>query len=374
LDGATVKYAPEKTEEMHGFSLVELMVALTIGLIILVAVSTLFVSSRQTYVTQDNLARLQENARFAMQFLVKDLRRAGYYGCVSEISPESIHSTLANSSAFEYNAQVALEGAENASASTTWYPSGTSTLPGGIIGGTDAITIRMADADSSIYIDSEMPNTSAELKVNSVTGLTTGDIIMVSDCASADIMQITQIQPSALHLQHNAGAGNQYSPGNATQVLSKAYSPSLDGQRTRVMKFVTRQYFIAQGASGNPALWRKDTNVPAVELVDGIESLQVLYGKNTDGLSPKKPNIYLKAGQAGLQTPADWSAVVAVRVGILARTISDKQTDIDNAKYDVDGDCLPGALPTDPCYDFTAPGDHYKRRVFISTVLLRNLQ
>jgi type IV pilus assembly protein PilW len=128
------------------------------------------------------------------------------------------------------------------------------------------------------------------------------------------------------------------------------------------MKFTTKQYFIAMGASGNPALFRKDNNAAAVELVDGVENMQILYGKDTDG--DKVPNIYLAAGAASLQSAADWSGVVSVRIGILARTVSDKDTDVDTASYDVDGTGL---------NNFTAPGDHHKRRVFQAVVHLRNL-
>jgi len=345
-------------ETNRGFSLVELMVALTLGLIILSAVSMLFVSSKKTYTSQDRQARLQENSRFAMHFIIKDLRLTGYYGCVDEINPDTVNVTLNNPTGFVNNVQIPLEGLNNAT--VTWYPSGDTTLPPGILPGTDAVTVRSADASSSIYVDSEMPNSSAELKVNSVAGVSVGDIIMVSDCASADVMQLTNVQTASLHLQHNAGGASP--PGNSTQKLSKAYSPSTDGQGTRVMKFTTKQYFIAMGASGNPALFRKDNNAAAVELVDGVENMQILYGKDTDG--DKVPNIYLAAGAAGLQSAADWSGVVSVRIGILARTVSDKDTDVDTASYDVDGTGL---------NNFTAPGDHHKRRVFQAVVHLRNL-
>jgi type IV pilus assembly protein PilW len=347
---------------IKGFSLVELMVALTIGLIILSSVSMLFVSSKKTYTTQDRLARLQENARFAMQFIIKDLRLAGYYGCIDDISADSVNNTLNNSTSFAFDAQIPLEGLNNATG--TWYPSGSTTLPSGIAAGTDAIAIRMADTNSPAYLNQEMPNTSAVLKVSTYTDPVTntpyfnvGDIILVSDCTSADIMQVTQVNTTDPHLVHNSGTGT---PGNSTQMLSKAYSPS--GNGTRVMKFMTRQYFIATGASGNPALWRRDNTATPVELVDGIENLQVLYGKDTDG--DRMPNVYLKAGAAGLQSASDWSSVVSVRIGILARTVNDKDTDIDSGTYDVDGD---GAN------DFTAPGDRNKRRVFQAAVQLRNL-
>jgi len=345
-------------EMNRGFSLVELMVALTLGLIILSAVSMLFVSSKKTYTSQDRQARLQENSRFAMHFIIKDLRLTGYYGCVDEINPDTVNVTLNTPTGFVNNAQIPLEGLNDATG--TWYPSGDTTLPPGILPGTDAVTVRSGDASSSIYIDDEMPNSSAELKVNSVAGLSVGDIIMVSDCSSTDIMQVTTFQSSSSMIQHNQSGG--VTPGNSTQKLSKAYSPSTDGQGTRVMKFTTKQYFIATGASGNPALFRKDNNAAAVELVDGVENMQILYGKDTDG--DKVPNIYLAAGAAGLQSTADWSGVVSVRIGILARTVSDKDTDVDTASYDVDGTGL---------NNFTAPGDHHKRRVFQAVVHLRNL-
>jgi type IV pilus assembly protein PilW len=359
--------------QMRGFSLVELMVALTIGLIILAAVSMLFVSSKKTYTSQDNLARLQENARFAMQFLIKDLRLAGYYGCIDDINADTVGNTLNNSTDFAYNAQVPIEGVNNiggseASPTGTWYPSAGTTMPTNAMPNTDAVAIRMADSSSSIYLNTEMPNTSAVLKVNSISGLSEGDIVMVSDCASADILQITQLNSTDPHIVHNTGAET---PGNERKELSKAYSPATSPDGTRVMKFTTRTYFIRAGASGNPALFRQDLAGTPVELVDGIERLQILYGKDTD--NDGAPNLYLQAGAAGLQSAADWSTVVSARVGVLARTVSDKDTDIDSGVYDVDGNCPAGAALTDACYEFTAPGDRNKRRVFQAVVHLRNL-
>jgi type IV pilus assembly protein PilW len=373
-----MKFFHRNMAAMRGFSLVELMVALTIGLIIMAAVSMLFVSSKKTYTAQDSLARLQENARFAMQFLVKDLRLAGYYGCIDEISAETVNNTLNDDDTFPFNAQIPVEGVNNiggteASPTGTWYPSADTTMPALAIPETDAIAIRMADASSDIYLTTEMPNTSAVLRPNTISGLSEGDIIMVSDCASADIMQITQLNTTDPHIVHNSG-DNDLLPGNSGQQLSKAYSPSTSPDGTRIMKFTTRTYFIRTGSSGNPALFRRDLNGTPVELVDGVERLQILYGKDTD--SDGVPNLYLKAGATGTHTLTsenDWSSIVSVRIGILARTVSDKETDVDSGVYDVDGDCATGAALTHACYEFTAPGDRHKRRVFQAAVHLRNL-
>lgn len=357
-------------KRIQGFSLVELMVALTIGLIILGAVSTLFVNSKQTYTTQDSLSRLQENARFAMHFLIKDLRLAGYYGCVSDIAPDSVYSTL-DGSDFAYNIQIPLEGVNtiggtSASPTGTWYPSANTTMPADAIPGTDAVAIRLADSSSPVYLNVEMPNTSAVLRVSATTGISENDVIMISDCSSADIMQITQINNTDPHLVHNTGSGT---PGNATKILSKAYSPSTGPGGARIMKFKTNTYFIRTGASGNPALFRRENNAAAVELVEGVEQLKIMYGVDTD--NDKVPNRYLKAGDAGLTSDAEWASVVSVRIGILARTLDDavtgksKEFDKDTGKYDVDGDGT---------YELDNPGDRYKRRIFQSVVQLRNMQ
>lgn len=343
--------------KMHGMTLVELMVAVTIGLIILAGVSTLFVTSKKTHTAQDRQARLQENARFAMQFLVKDLRLTGDFGCLSEITTQSVHSTL-NSTSFAYDIQTAIEGLENATG--TWYPSANTTLPTGIKAGTDAVAIRMTDGSSAVSLREDMPQPSSILKVDSVAGLSENDIIMISDCSSADVMQITAVpNTSSLTVQHNSGGGTD--PGNKTGAagdLSKAYAPP-----AKIMKFTTTRYYIRDNANGIPSLYRDENLGTPLELVEGIENLQVLYGKDTDG--DKVPNVYLKAGAAGLQSATDWASVKSVRVGIIARTVNTKDTDIDSATYDVDGD---------NSTDFTAPGDRNKRRVFQTTVLLRNLQ
>ena len=76
-----------------GFTLVELMVAITIGLIILAVLSQVYVGSKRTYRSQEALSRLQENGRYAIDFLGRDLRVAGYMGC---IGPGAAFRNIAN--------------------------------------------------------------------------------------------------------------------------------------------------------------------------------------------------------------------------------------------------------------------------------------
>lgn len=74
---------PEATPQLGmprheaGFSLVELMIAITLGLIVLLAVGSIFIGSRQTYRVQEDNARLQEAGRYALEVLGRSIRQAG---------------------------------------------------------------------------------------------------------------------------------------------------------------------------------------------------------------------------------------------------------------------------------------------------------
>lgn len=64
----------------HGFNLIEIMVAMTIGLILILGTTTLYLRSKQTADVDDSLARLQETARYALSVIETDIRMANYWG------------------------------------------------------------------------------------------------------------------------------------------------------------------------------------------------------------------------------------------------------------------------------------------------------
>ena len=66
-----------------GFGLVEVMVALVLGLLVVLGITQIFVSSKQTYEVQDASARLQEDARYVLSRITQELRMAGMFGCLS---------------------------------------------------------------------------------------------------------------------------------------------------------------------------------------------------------------------------------------------------------------------------------------------------
>jgi type IV pilus assembly protein PilW len=71
-----------RAKNAAGFSMVELMVAITIGLIVLVGVTWAYLGNRETYVLNEEMARMHESARIALDVLRNRLRQAGNFGCL----------------------------------------------------------------------------------------------------------------------------------------------------------------------------------------------------------------------------------------------------------------------------------------------------
>lgn len=67
----------------RGVSLVEIMVALALGLILVLGVVQLFTSSKQTYRVQEAAAKLQEDGRYILTRMSQELRMAGMFGCLT---------------------------------------------------------------------------------------------------------------------------------------------------------------------------------------------------------------------------------------------------------------------------------------------------
>ena len=77
-----------------GLSLIEIMIALLIGAFLIGGVLQIFISSKQTYRMQQNLSRLQENGRFALDFIGRDVRMTSSWGCLTRPSGDVFGETV----------------------------------------------------------------------------------------------------------------------------------------------------------------------------------------------------------------------------------------------------------------------------------------
>lgn len=337
-------------ERQRGFSLVELMVAMTIGFIVLAGVGYLYLESRQAFRSMDNLSRMQESARYALEIMSRDIRMAGYRGCAS--SSGAFHNTLNKGTESAYNFGLPINGYDAAGAG--WSPALPSDAGGlsglSILAGTDAIILRSAFGGGTT-VTAQPGNSSADLKVTTPNDLAIDDVVMVTNCVASTVFQITNmnVNGAGQNVVHNVGTG---SPGNSTKDLVENYSSS-GGE---IIKMQSKSYFIRTGASGRPALWQFDNYKAAggdnpAEIAEGVENMQIQYGidANADGVVES-----YSAGNA----VADWNQVAAVRISLLVAG-NDDNVASSKQKYTYDG-----ALVT--------ATDQRLRQVFTTTVSVRN--
>ena len=74
---------------MSGVGLIELMVAVSLGLIILLGVTQIFVAAKNTYLTQNAAAAMQEDARYGLSKMLQEVRMVGMFGCIATVTPDA---------------------------------------------------------------------------------------------------------------------------------------------------------------------------------------------------------------------------------------------------------------------------------------------
>jgi len=340
--------------QQSGISLIEIMIASLIGIFLLGGVMQIFAASKQSSRMQDSLSRLQENGRLALALLTEDIRTTGYLGCRSGAT---INNTLNSPTGFLYNFAQAIAGAQATSA-TVWNPvlDSSITQP---LGGSDVITIRRAEIQNFTVTAQASPSSALTLDASATTAnlqaagfLDSGTsankcaVAIVSDCASADVFQVTAITSADLAHAAGSGCGSGVAPGNASNALSKTYVGA------SVAMINTVSYYIRIGASGQPSLYRRRTNDTAVqELIEGVEQMQIVYGVDTDANGA--PNTYLTADNV-----TNMAQVVSVRISLLLATVDDNITN-QSLAIQFNGSTV-------------NPGDRRLRRAVTTTIALRN--
>jgi type IV pilus assembly protein PilW len=327
-----------------GVGLVEIMIALVIGLILTAGASKIFLESKDTYRLQDAQSRLQENARFALELLTNDIRMAGFSGCanLSAITP----NVIVNPPIIALTAATAASGNDGASS----YPALSSTLSGlssPPLADTDVITVQFSQGCGA-HLKGNMATVNDNIQIMSPNscGIDAGDALMISDCVVADVFRASSTSGGA-PTQTIAHANTL----NTSNNLSKTYQ-----QDAELFVFASRSYYIANGAGGQPSLWRLDNTAATggdnpIELVEGVENMQILYGEDTD--SDRIPNRYLTVNGVG-----NLANVVAVRASLLLRTLDNNLLQLGQT-YSYNGATV---IAT----------DRRLRRTFTTTVNLRN--
>jgi len=337
----------QNNNTQQGFNLVEVMVALAIGVFLTAGASQIFLSTNKSNRMQDNLSRMQENARFAMHFISEDIRKADYWGgqCV-----EQVLGSLANHlDASDANYDPAVH--EFNIGTLTGAISGTNGVESALNSSLDApdtITLKgFFDGGSGIKIEQPMPAVSADLKVTQNSGIEQHDIVLVSDCRFGDVFEVTHINISGGNdnLVHNSGAVSD-GPGNTENTLQKQYDTTAQVYNLSGNKSQT--YTVAADTNGVLGLTRNGDQVVA-----DIENIQILYGRRQGG-EMAFTTYYAPASSL---TATQMDEVVSVRVSLLVVSPDDNLTSAPRS-YDYNGG--------------TTPADRRLRKIYTSTVTVRN--
>ncbi|MCC5858551.1 MAG: PilW family protein [Ectothiorhodospiraceae bacterium] len=342
----------------QGLSLVELMVALVIALILTVAVINIFLGTSRTYRLNEQYSRVQENARFAVDAISRSVREAGSTGCGGDfrvedpprndaISDGFLRVTLNDPTDWDWDMSRPIQGFRGTGSG--FSPS----LPAGFPAASDDSDVLIVRGTEGGGMPVEThpggtPPGSANIQIAPGNGLRRNDIVIVGDCNAAAVFQITSNNPNTSGtLAHNTGTVTA-GPGNWTTALGRDFES--EGE---IMRFSSRAYYIAPGASGRPALWER-YNGEAWELVEGVERMRLLFG--VDDTGNRRVDRYLNAQQ--VEAADAWGEVVSARVSLLLVSaddnVLDEQQSIVFDGADVD------------------PDDRRLRQVATTTIGLRN--
>lgn len=337
----------------RGVNLIEIMVAMTIGLFLVLGATTLYVNSKKTADVDDATARLQETARYALSVLETEVRMANYWGLAKDGSnfgnsatqelvddsdtgnPDTDDVSKALNSnttgvkncgdAFAYDVEKYIEASNNS------YPLSCAAASPGALATADTLTVRRA-----------------------ATSVTTRDNNKLQICANRNHLSL--LASSAM----TCDAGNE------------------------IHDLITNTYYIDRGSdqsSSYPSLRRKQLvgglTITDQEIIPGVEDMQVQLGwapPNSQGYPTSDAVMYLQPGNAALAQSG--SQIIAVRVWLLIRAETSDSTFTDSKIYTYAGrTTTPVTADLTSTTDATkqyAPQDHFRRLLVSRTFFVRN--
>jgi len=366
-------WQPGRHGHMGGFSLVELMVALTLSLILTAGALSILYSTKLTSAENERISRVQEAGRTAFELMIQDSRAAGFLGCAHPLVDKSINpptSSLSNglnsSTTLLWNFAQPVYGFE-ATSTTVWNPALT-TIPASpaATGGSDILVLRAARPGSPTFRTNAAFAANADIPVAADPNVTNATFqtpvpVVISDCQGAAVFLATDFTPGAsATIKHAAGAG---APGNASASLTRSF-----GLNALVQPVQTVIYYVASCPDNTapctgvspPALWRIVGSQAPQEVIQGVEAMQIKYGVDTDG--DLLADQYVTADNV-----ADWGTVVSINLAILVRSIDETGVEKDKQTYNLLGGTAAGGGT------YSGFNDRRQRSVFTTTITLRNV-
>ncbi|PTU33317.1 prepilin-type N-terminal cleavage/methylation domain-containing protein [Stenotrophobium rhamnosiphilum] len=279
------------THHQLGFTLVELMIAMLLGLLIIGGVIAVFLSNKQTYATHNAMSQVQDSARNTFEMLSRDIRETGLTGCGNAGRIANVLNSGPSGAATKIWAADmanAIRGYDSGTVDPAVPTSTATTAP------TDADVGQRVSTTSSIQLVggdglgltvASHDATTAKITLNETTALlAAGDLIVVCDPDHAAIAQVTSLagSPAVLTLATGTAA-----PGNCSTGLGFPTQCTTAGSvytyiaNSQVSKLYAVDWFIGFNPLGGKSLYRigLTAGVPtaAQEMVRNVSDMQITY-------------------------------------------------------------------------------------------------
>ncbi|WP_322521578.1 PilW family protein [Guyparkeria halophila] len=334
---------PGSGRRLGGFTLVELMIALVLGLLVIAGVGSVFIANKDAYRTNEALSQVQDASRTAFEFVARDVREAGSNPC----GAANVASVLDSPSSDWLDWSQPFRGFDDVT--------DIDGLPGaGEIGEpVDEHALRLGKAEDSGIALEAVTGPRANITLESATSqISDGDILMVCDADKATIFQTTNYNSNNTTLVHNTGGS--YTPGNLTKCLNHPVPQLVSGGNCTTLSPTSylvvptnTVWYIGTNAAGTRSLFRsrnfQSTAPVPEEMVRGVEGMEIEYHRSGEDVFETATQVDAVGG--------GWEQVDAARITLTVRSR--------------------GLNPSDP--DFGSSTDRERlQRDFSTTIAIRN--
>ena len=314
-----ISAARPSARKMAGFGLPEVMIALVIGLILLGGIGVVFLGAKQTFRTQDDFSRIQENVRYALETIGVDVRMAGYSGCVnlSAIDPSNPGAPIPLGVIANNPPALGLGDALRGYVGGAWTATGTA--PGNWVAGTGVLQITRA-AGTGVTLTGNLTPTNANVQITgNPYNFVAGEALLVSNCETADLFRATSV----------SSGGGTVTIVHSNVQNTENFTANQYQNGAEVFRIVNTVYFIGTNPAGNPALYRIVLGGATEELVENVEDMVMRFGIDTT-------NDFIVDGYVDVAGVTDWRQVLTARISLVFRSNNTNVATEDQTSYVVE--------------------------------------
>ena|GEM_PF-245035 len=350
-----------------GFSLVELMIAMTIGLMLISGAMLIFQGNIRSAGLGQAIAGLQSNARFVLDEMSRDVRAAGYYGCAS--SPDTAFEVMVGDAPVDITdpRAMSLVGTSVTAAGLAGLEDLGYVPPvaqGAPIVGTDALVVQFAGPPGETLL-ADMNGRGDVLEIaGTMAGLAAGELAVIADCSGLDLFRIGTRTAS--------GANVRLQPvGN----LSREYSIVPFPFGVHVHSYTSAIYYIGDSGRTTRAgdavrslyvqTFPYDLAVnPPLELAEGVDQMRLAFGMRVAGGGVR----FVRPDDADFE-PA---AVTTVRIGLLMTSLQRFEDNVMPREFVLSGQAVLADSSPVPASAAGYPADNRLRIPFERSIAVRN--